>query len=107
MYIGGMQVTPRPTKQPSLILEPPGTILIPASAPICFSGYVDLSKKGKLPPSVMSTMPPIRKPRRIPFFTQLFTRQPDDCAESGSAARTAPVLRRYRNEEKMARCSSE
>ena len=29
MYIGGMQVTPRPTKQPSRMLEPPGTMRTP------------------------------------------------------------------------------
>src|SRR4051794_16572455 len=106
MYIGGMHVTPRPTKEPSRMLEPPGTIRTPASGPICLSGYVDLSKNGKLPPPVISTIPPMRKPRRIPFFTQLFTRQPDGCDGSGSAARTAPEFRSRRNEEKTARCSS-
>src|SRR5205823_2009821 len=32
MYMGGMQVTPLPTKHPSRMLDPPGTILTPLSA---------------------------------------------------------------------------
>ena len=42
----------------------------------------------------MSTMPPMRKPSRMPFFTQAFTRQPVAMAASGSAARMRPVVQR-------------
>ncbi len=38
MYIGGMHVTDRPTKQPSRIDDPPGTIRTPLSAANCFTG---------------------------------------------------------------------
>src|SRR5229473_4258539 len=38
IYMGGMQVTPLPTKQPSRMLEPPGTIRIPLCALNCFNG---------------------------------------------------------------------
>ena len=38
MNIGGMQVTPLPTKQPSRMLEPPGTIRTPLSEVIASPG---------------------------------------------------------------------
>ena len=46
MYIGGMQVTPLPMKQPSRILDPPGTMRTPLAGVNWRTGNVDLSKKG-------------------------------------------------------------
>src|SRR5579885_943679 len=87
MYMGGMQVTPLPTKQPSRMLDPPGTMRTPESMEKFFSGYVDLSKKSCCAPSEhISTMYPMRKPSRIPFLTHAFTRQPVLEDASGSAA---------------------
>src|SRR4051794_6059128 len=91
MYMGGMQVTPRPTKQPSRMLEPPGTIRTPSLPSNCFTGYAALSNHGCLAVSMdQSTTIDIRNPRRIPFFTQGLTRQPVRADESGSAARISP-----------------
>src|SRR3954454_1490178 len=68
MYIGGMQVTPLPMKQPSRILEPPGTIRDPDSGPIFRTGQVALSNNGSLVGSGdMFTTVPIRNPTSIPF----------------------------------------
>ena len=93
MYIGGMQVTPLPTKQPSRMLEPPGTMRTPLSTVKRFTGYVDLSKKGCRVGSIdISTTAPMRNPSRMPFLTQPFTRQPLLARASGSAARTEPLL---------------
>ena len=47
----------------------------------CRSGSIDIS-----------TIEPIRKPTRMPFLTQPFTRQPLGSAASGSAARIAPAF---------------
>ena len=58
----------------------------------------------RLPESDMSTLLPMRKPRRIPRFTQALTRQP--CAEdngSGSAALTLPVFRPSLNSRNVSR----
>src|ERR1700733_3401795 len=91
IYIGGMQTTPLPIKLPSRMLEPPGTIRTPEVALIFFTGYVDLSKNGWRDASThISTIAPIRNPRRMPFFTQGFTRQPDGEDASGCAARSSP-----------------
>ena len=38
MYMGGMQVTPAPTKHPSRTLEPPGTIRTPPATLNFFTG---------------------------------------------------------------------
>ena len=46
MYIGGMHVTLLPMKQPSRMLEPPGTMRTPLAAVTCFTGHVALSKNG-------------------------------------------------------------
>jgi hypothetical protein len=43
MNIGGMQTTVRPTKAPSRIVDPPGTMRTPAATPGFFSGSVSLS----------------------------------------------------------------
>src|SRR5436309_14841184 len=50
-------------------------------------------------------MEPSLKPSRIPFLTQLFTRQPLDCELSGSAARTAPAFSACLKRPKRAKCS--
>ena len=107
MNIGGMHVTPVPTKQPSRMEEPPGTIRTPSPGKSCFTGQVALSKNGwRDRSSERSTIAPMRKPSRTPFFTQALTRQPEGCAESGSAARIAPAfsasLKRWNSEK----CSS-
>src|SRR5580698_4548030 len=44
--IGGMHVTPLPTKQPSRMLDPPGTMRTPSLVVKCFTGNVALSKNG-------------------------------------------------------------
>ena len=50
----------------------------------------------------MFTMEPMRKPRRIPFFTQALVRQPVGEAGSGSAARIVPRFRDSLNDVKSA-----
>src|ERR1700752_5090475 len=55
----------------------------------------------------MSTMAPMRKPTRMPFFTHAFVRQPGECDASGSAERMRPELSSPLNERKSARSSSE
>src|SRR6185437_16328139 len=52
-----------------------------------------------------STIAPIRKPSRIPFFTQALTRQPVGAVESGSAARTSPRFSASLNARNNAKCS--
>src|SRR4051812_33598204 len=52
----------------------------------------------------MSTTPPIRNPRRMPFFTQALTRQPVGEDESGSAARILPSLSAILNWPKTSKC---
>src|SRR5437870_1216012 len=60
MYMGGMQVTPLPTKEPSRTLDPPGTMRMPLCAVMRFAGYVDLSKNGWRVASIdISTTTPI------------------------------------------------
>src|ERR1700733_12423361 len=89
--IGGIQVTPLAMKQPSRMLDPPGTMRTPLAALTLRTGYVDLSKNGcRVASTDISTTAPMRNPSRIPFFTQPFTRQPTGDAPSGSAARTEP-----------------
>src|SRR5579885_348624 len=46
IYMGGMQVTPLPTKHPSRMLDPPGTIRTPLSGVRRFTGQVALSNIG-------------------------------------------------------------
>src|SRR5580704_8171706 len=101
-----MQVTPLPMKQPSRMLEPPGTMRTPLAEVMCFTGYVDLSKNGWRSGSTdMSVMAPMRNPRRMPFFTQALTRQPDDDFSSGSAARTSPEFSASLKDWNSARCA--
>src|ERR1039458_4749768 len=50
----------------------------------------------------MSTLMPIRKPTRMPFFTHALTRQPVADAGSGSAARILPSVSEMRKAAKMA-----
>src|SRR5437879_8937823 len=70
------------------MLEPPGTMRTPSEAAKARTGYVDLSKNGCFAASMdMSAIAPIRKPSRIPFFTQAFARQPDFVEESGWRAK--------------------
>src|SRR5579859_6464299 len=93
MYIGGMQMTPRPRYAPSRTLEPPGTMRTPDWTCTCFNGSVSLSRNGQrswLAVRYDSTVVPYLKPRRMPRLTQAFTRQPDGDAGLGSAARTSP-----------------
>jgi hypothetical protein len=40
----------------------------------------------------MSTVTPMRKPIKMPFFTQAFTRHPVLVEGSGSAARISPAF---------------
>src|SRR6266478_8373989 len=54
----------------------------------------------------ISTALPMRKPSKIPFFTQALTRQPVSDAGSGSAARTSPRFRAPLKDSKVRRCSS-
>jgi hypothetical protein len=49
MYIGGMQMTSRPTNAPSRIVDPPGTMRTPCCAVKRLSGSVSLSKNGHRP----------------------------------------------------------
>src|SRR5262249_20694624 len=89
IYMGGMQVTPLPTKQPSRMLDPPGTMRTPFSAVTRFTGHVALSRNGRRTGSIdISTTAPIRNPISTPFFTHGFTRHPLREEESGSAERT-------------------
>src|SRR5277367_1014964 len=53
----------------------------------------------------MSVMAPMRKPRRMPFFTQALTRQPDGDFSSGSAARASPAFNASLNDWKSAKCA--
>ena len=53
-----------------------------------------------------STMSPNLKPRRMPCFTQVLTRQPSGLDASGSAARTAPDDSASRSCAKAARAAS-
>ena len=71
MYMGGMQMTPRPRYTPSRMLEPPGTSLMPLVESTGFNGNVSLSNKGNRPapaPTDLSTSVPTRKPRRMALF---------------------------------------
>src|SRR5260370_5524216 len=52
----------------------------------------------------MSTIAPMRKPRRIPFFTHGLTGQPAGFDASGSAARTCPEFKASLNDWKSAKC---
>ena len=49
MYIGGMQITPRPMKAPSRTADPPGTRRTWRSSASVLIGIVSLSKNGHLP----------------------------------------------------------
>src|ERR1700733_10473023 len=118
--MGGIHTTPRPMKLPSRMLEPPGTMRMPSPTPNARSGYVDLSMKRccvtpVTAPSAdsladrsadMSTIEPMRKPSKIPFFTQPFTRHPVFAAGSGSAARTSPRFSASLNSPNRRKCSS-
>src|SRR5271156_2931856 len=52
----------------------------------------------------MSVITPMRNPRRMPFFTQALTRQPDDDCSSGSAARTSPAFSASLKDWNSAKC---
>src|SRR5262245_51758783 len=54
----------------------------------------------------MSTIAPMRKPSKMPFFTQVLTRQPVGEDGSSSAARTSPRLSASLKARNSARCSS-
>src|SRR5439155_13023374 len=54
----------------------------------------------------ISMMAPMRKPSRIPFFTQGSARQPLFVAASGSAARICPLLRASLNSRNSWKCCS-
>ena len=109
--MGGMQMTPGPMYAPSRTDEPPGTMRMPDGVPSRNPriGSVSLSKNGQRRstwPSDMSTMSPNLKPRRIPCFTQAFTRQPPGLAGSGWAARTDPDDKASRSCANAARTAS-
>src|SRR5690349_1773899 len=53
----------------------------------------------------MATTAPMRKPSRMPFLTQLFTRQPVGELASGSAARILPSFNPSLNFWKRRECS--
>src|SRR5450432_358962 len=104
--IGGMQITPRARCAASRMLDPPGTMRTPSCSENACIGYAALSKNGCLPaPPDISTTSLIRKPSRIPFFTQAFTRQPVGEDASGSAARCSPRLSAPLNAANNAKCS--
>src|SRR5580692_4900795 len=87
------------------MLDPPGTIRTPEVAVKLFTGYVALSKNGCLAASMdISTVAPIRKPSKMPFLTQAFTRQPVFADESGSAARISPEFKASLKHWKRSRC---
>ena len=109
-YIGGMQMTPRARYAPSRIVEPPGTMRMPDCAPArnFLTGSVSLSKNCQTRStwvSDMSTTSPNLKPRRIPCFTQVLTRQPIGLDASGSAARTSPADNASRSFPKTTRAA--
>src|SRR5579871_840874 len=102
-----MQITPFPMKLPSRMLEPPGTMRMPLSGPKRFTGNVALSNMGRRTGSGdISTTVPILKPSRMPFLTQMFTRQPAAALASGSAERMAPSFRACLKRANNAKCSS-
>ena len=74
MYIGGMQITPRPTKQPSRMADPPGTRRTLSASASSRSGSVSLSRNGNGPPVAAGASLPIRNPSRIPLLTHAFAR---------------------------------
>ena len=107
MYMGGMHVTPLPMKQPSRMLDPPGTMRTPSprvrrAAP----GKSTCRTSGWRTGSIdISTIEPMRKPSRMPFLTQAFTRQPVFEEASGSAERIAPAFRASLNRSKRPKVS--
>src|SRR5262249_30724252 len=56
---------------------------------------------------LISMITPMRKPSRIPFFTQAFTRHPVGADASGSAARASPEFSAARKRANRRRPSSE
>src|ERR1700741_4755496 len=93
------------------MLEPPGTMRTPSSGDIGRTGYVDLSKKGSrfwfaTLYKEKSTGRPMRKPSRMPFFTQGLARQPDFALGSGSAARISPRFNPCLNSSKSLESAS-
>jgi len=89
-YAGGIITTPRARYAPERTELPPGTIRTPSSVVKLRAGYVALSMNDSVPPFVMLTSAPMRKPSRIPRFTHAFTRHPVGESASGSAARRMP-----------------
>ncbi len=102
-YAGGMMVTPGSRWTPERAVVPPGTTLqgAPESAAARAPGlpsrssrpYATRSRAARMGPSRKSRIPGMRKPSRMPAFTQLLTRQPPAAVGSGSAARTSPASR--------------
>ena len=59
------------------MLDPPGTMRTPLCAVKLLHRVGGLIEERLARGSTdISTMPPMRKPSRMPFFTQAFTRQP-------------------------------
>src|SRR5438034_2423646 len=84
------------------MLEPPGTMRTPSEAANARTGYVDLSKNGCLVASMdMSAIAPIRKPSKIPFFTQGFARSEEHTSELQSHS---DLVCRLLLEKKKTRC---
>ena len=107
MYIGGMQMTPRPRYAPSRTDDPPGTSRTFDAVESDRRGSVSLSRYGEsaLGESNATTSPQ-RNPTRMPCLTQGLTRQPVGDDGSGSAARTRPAASSVRRSAKAPRASS-
>ena len=89
------------------MLEPPGTSRTPSAGPSRFTGKVALSNIGSRTGSGdISTTAPIRSPARMPFFTQMFTRQPLRVDASGSAERIVPAFSAALNRAKSSKSCS-
>ena len=78
--------------------------VVGAEVPHRIGGFVEERLRERVERHV--TTAPMRKPSRIPFFTQAFTRQPVCAEASGSAARICPAFRACLNRAKSSKCSS-
>ncbi len=89
------------------MLDPPGTMRTPLVDVNRFTGQVALSKKGCRVASIdISTIPPIRKPNKIPFFTHAFTRQPVAVELSGLGCTNCTRVQGFFDRANSSKCSS-
>src|ERR1051326_126029 len=86
-YDGGMMTTPAPMNDPSRTELPPGTIRTPPAPLNRFKPRVSLSRNVNPLSEGISAICPTRNASRIPFLTQVFTRQ---LPAETSAARALP-----------------